>query len=120
MTPDELKQRTKDFANRVLKLVDQLPANRVSARILADQLGRSGTSVAANYRAACKGRSRAEFIAKLGVVEEEADESQLWIELIGDNNLIPAKRLAPLHREACEITAIIAASRKSARENARR
>ena len=76
MTETELKQRTKDFALRILRLVDSLPENR-SGRILANQLGRSGTSVGANYRAACRSRSTAEMISKLSVVEEEADESGL-------------------------------------------
>jgi four helix bundle protein len=113
MTPEELKARTKRFALRVFKLADSLP-NKVSARVLANQIARSGPSVAANYRAACKARSRAEFISKLGVAEEEADETQLWLELIAESGLVPALKLGPLHQEACELTAIIAASRKSA------
>ena len=78
------------------------------------QITASGTSVAANYRSACKARSRKEFIAKLGVAEEEADETQFWLELISDSGLIPIKRLESLHQEARELTAILAASRKSA------
>jgi four helix bundle protein len=119
MTPDEMKSRTKRFALRCLKVADQLPQNKPSGRILANQLGRCGTSVAANYRASCKARSAAEFIAKLGVVEEEADESQFWIEVTGEHGLLSRKRLEPLHKEAGEITAIIAASRKTAVQNKR-
>lgn len=113
MTPDELKLRTKQFASAVLKLVDKLPGT-ITARVLANQIARSATSVAANYRAACKGRSKAEFIAKLGIVEEEADETQLWLELIQEHGLVAPPQVAPLLQEAKELTAIIAASRKSA------
>ena len=81
MNKDELKQRTKTFALRVMKLVEHLPKTS-EGRVLGDQLLRSGTSVAANYRAACRARSTAEFISKLGNVLEEADESALWMELI--------------------------------------
>jgi len=80
MDENELKQRTKRFALRVMKLVDVLPKNTVG-RAIGGQLMRSGTSVGANYRAVCRARSKAEFIAKVGVVEEEADESAFWMEL---------------------------------------
>ncbi len=113
MTPEELKKRTKQFALRMLTLADSLP-NKPSGRVLANQIAKCGTSVAANYRAACRGRSKAEFISKLGVAEEEADESELWIELAMEHKLIAPRRLAPLHKEAGEITAILAASRKTA------
>jgi len=116
MNAEEMKTRTKSFSLRVIQLVNALPKSSV-ARVLGDQLLRSATSVAANYRAACKGRSRAEFIAKLGTVEEEADECQLWIELIGDAGLIQKQLLASLLSEAKELTAIVAASRKSAFRN---
>ena len=112
MTERELKLRTKVFALRVLKLIDSLPDKR-SGRVLANQLGRSGTSVGANYRAACRSRSTAEMISKLSVVEEEADESAFWLELVGDHGLMPAGKLAPLLREADELTAIMVASRKT-------
>jgi len=91
----ELQQRTKSFALRVLKLIEHLP-NSIGGRILANQLTRSGTSVGANYRAACRARSRAEFASKLGTVAEEADESLYWLELIRDGNFVPAKKLASL------------------------
>ncbi|MCX7677500.1 MAG: four helix bundle protein [Alteraurantiacibacter sp.] len=113
MTPEELKARTKKFALRVLKLADSLPRT-VSGRTLAAQIADSGTSTASNYRAACKARSRKEFVAKLGIAEEEADETQFWLEMIMDSGLIPAKRLQSLYQEARELTAILAASRKSA------
>lgn len=88
MDEKELKERTKQFALRVMKLVDALP-NTISGRAIANQLVRSGTSVGANYRAACRGRSKAEFVAKLGVVIEEADECEYWLELIIDGELLP-------------------------------
>ena len=113
MNPEELKNRTKKFALRVLNLADQLPRG-VKGRVLSDQIARAGTSAAANYRAACKARSRREFIAKIGIAEEEADEVQFWLELICEDKLVPANRLKDLHQEARELTAIFAASRKSA------
>jgi len=113
MTPEELKARTKQFALRVLKVADSLPRSP-SGRTLASQIADSGTSVASNYRAACKARSRREFIAKLGIAEEEGDETQFWLEMIMESGLVPAKRLESLLQEAHEITAILAASRKSA------
>ena len=119
MNAEEMKNRTKAFSLRVIQLVKALPKSSV-ARILGDQLLRSATSVAANYRAACKGRSRAEFIAKLGTVEEEADECQLWIEMIGDAGLMHRQLLGALLGEAKELTAIVAASRKSAFRNRHR
>ena len=112
MTEKELKERTKVFALRVLKLIDSLPDTR-SSRVLAGQLGRSGTSVGANYRAACRSRSRAEMISKLSVVEEEADESAFWMELLADHGLVSPAKIAPLLREADELTAIMVASRKT-------
>jgi four helix bundle protein len=119
MDQEELKQRTKAFALRVMKMVDSLPRKR-SADVLGRQLLRSATSVASNYRAACRARSPAEFMAKMGIVEEEADESAGWIELIGDAGLLSPKRLAPLCQEASELTAITVASIKTARKNAKR
>jgi four helix bundle protein len=109
----DLKARTKEFALRVMKLVDALPRT-IQGRAIANQIIRSATSVAANYRAACRAPSRAEFIAKIGVVEEEADESCFWLELIIDSGLLTKGRIRPLLREAGELVAIMAASRKSA------
>lgn len=113
MNENEMKQRTKQFALRVMKLCRALPKT-VDGKAVAGQLVRSGPSVGANYRAACRGRSKAEFIAKLGVVEEEADESAFWMELIIDGNLLPARRVQPLLQEAEELVRIIARSRLTA------
>jgi four helix bundle protein len=112
---DDLKQRTKQFAIRIVKLVRALP-NSIDGRTIGNQLIRCGTSVAANYRSACRGRSKAEFVSKLGVVEEEADESVFWLELIVDTKLMEEKRVDPLLKEANELVAIFVASRKSARK----
>jgi four helix bundle protein len=113
MNAQDLKDRTKQFALRVMRLVDALPETPKGCAI-ASQLVRSGTSVAANYRAACRGRSHAEFISKIGVVEEEADETVLWLELIIEDKHMPDKKVAPLLKEANELTAIMAASYISA------
>jgi len=113
MTEDELKKRTKRFALRILKLVAALPKT-VAGRTIGGQLVRSGTSVPANYRAACRARSKAEFISRLGVVEEEADESALWLELIMEGALMKKTRVEPLWKEADELVAIMTSSRKSA------
>ena len=113
MNADDLKRRTKKFALRVMKLVDALPNTR-SGNAIGGQLVRSGTSVGSNYRASCRARSRAEFIAKIGVVEEEADESAFWMELIIEGGLLPSGKVTALLNEAGELTAIMAASRISA------
>jgi four helix bundle protein len=113
MNADDLKKRTKEFALRILKLVAALPKT-VQGRAIANQLVRSGTAVAANYRAACSGRSKAEFIAKLGTVEEEADESAFWLELIIEGELLKENLVTPLLNEASELTKIMASSRISA------
>lgn len=112
----ELKQRTKQFGLRTMKLVAALPENKVG-RTIGSQLIRSATAVGANYRAACRGRSRAEFIAKLGIVIEEADESGYWLELVIEGDLMPKNLVEPLLLEANELTAIMVASRKSAISN---
>ena len=117
MTQDDLKARTKDFALRVIKLVRALPKT-VEGRAMAGQLIRSGTSVAANYRASCRSRSKAEFVAKIGTVLEEADESLLWIELIVGANLLPPKRCEPLLIEANELVSIMVPTRKSTLDGA--
>ncbi|MFA6458713.1 MAG: four helix bundle protein [Patescibacteria group bacterium] len=113
MDKNELKDRTKKFALRIIKLVEKLPQN-IAAWTIGKQLIRSGTSVAANYRAVCLAKSRADFIAKLGIVVEEADESIFWLELIIESKIMPSKLLEPLLQEAKEITAIMVASKKSA------
>jgi four helix bundle protein len=112
MKSAELQQRTKGFALRVLKLIEQLP-NTIGGRVLANQVARSATSVGANYRAACRARSRAEFASKLGTVAEEADESLDWLELIRDGNFVPEKKLSSLVSEADELTAIFTAGRRT-------
>jgi four helix bundle protein len=112
----DLKARTKQFALRVMKLVDALPRT-IQGRAIANQIIRSATSVASNYRAGCRARSRAEFIAKIGVVEEEADESCFWLELIIDSDLLTEERIHPLLSETNELVAIMAASCKSALGN---
>ena len=114
MTENELKDRLKAFALRAMTLCQALPGS-ASGRTLANQLIRSATSVGANYRAACRARSRAEFMAKLGIVEEEADESAYWLELITESGMLKKAQVAPLLAEADEITAIISASRKTVR-----
>ena len=114
MNKEELKARTKRFALRVMKLVDALPKT-VSGRAIGNQLVRSGTAVGSNYRASCRARSRAEFIAKIGIVEEEADESAFWMELIIEGGLLPARKVEALLKEANELVAIMASSRISAK-----
>ena len=113
MNADDFKKRTKRFALRILKLVEALP-NTVAGRTIGGQLVRSGTSVGSNYRAACRGRSKAEFIAKLGIVEEEADESAYWLELIIEGALLNALLVQPLLDEANELTRMAAKSRVTA------
>jgi four helix bundle protein len=118
MDAEDLKSRTKGFALRILKLVAALP-NTLPGRTAGGQLIRAGTSVASNYRAACRGRSRAEFIAKLGIVEEEADESAFWLELIIEASLLRAGVVQPLLDEANELTRIMASSRITASRKVR-
>jgi four helix bundle protein len=112
MTKRELLERTKQFAWRIFKLVGALPQT-IQGRAVAAQLIRSGTSVAANYRAACRARSKSEFVAKLALVEDEADESAFWLELIIETKLVDAAKARPLLTEASEIAAIMAASKKT-------
>ena len=114
MTPEELRDRTREFSLRVVKLTTSLPHNRIGD-VFARQLVRSGTSVAANYRAACRGRSHAEFVSKIGIVEEEADETVFWIELATDAGLAEKNLVEDLLVEGREILAIITASRKTAK-----
>jgi four helix bundle protein len=112
----ELLTRTKSFSLRILKLIDHLPRT-MSGRAIGNQLVRCGTSVGANYRAACRSRSRAEFAAKLGIVAEEADETVYWLELLGDANLPSEGKLSGLLHEANELTAIFTAARRSSSRN---
>jgi four helix bundle protein len=114
--PEQLRDRTKKFAIRVVRLYQALPS-KPAAQILGKQLLRSGTSVGANYRAACRARSRAEFAAKIGIVLEEADETLFWLELLADTDVFSTKRLDLLTAEARELTAIFTASRDTARSD---
>lgn len=117
MTPEELKVRTKSFALRVIRLVETLPRSQ-AARVIASQILRSATSVGANYRAACRAQSHATFAAKLAIVEEEADETIYWLELLAESDCVRPERLEQLTKEAHELLAIITASRKTAQKRA--
>jgi len=112
---EQLRERTKAFALRIVKLFRSLP-RATEAQVIGKQLLRSGTSVAANYRGACRARSRAEFVSKLGVVLEEVDESVLWIEMLIDAGIVKKARLDQLLSEARQLTAIFTASRQTAKQ----
>jgi four helix bundle protein len=109
----ELLVKTKAFSLRTLMIIDRLPRT-TSGRAIGNQLVRSATSIGANYRAACRSRSRAEFAAKLGTVAEEADETVYWLELIMAGELLPKKKVEPLFCEANALTAIFTSGRRSA------
>jgi len=113
---EELKKRTKAFAIRVVNLFRRLPRTE-EARTIGRQLLRSGTSVAANYRAVCRSRSKAEFVAKIGIVVEEIDETIFWIELMADTEIFKKERLKDLVTKANELLAIFAASQRTARSS---
>ena len=115
---ERMKERTMSFADTVLSLVDRLPRTP-AGRVIAYQLADSATAVAANYRATCNARSRREFIAKLGVVVEEADESACWLELINRRGLLPANEVRPVLLEALEVRNVMAKSVGTARANLR-
>ncbi len=115
MTSDEFKKRTKAFALRVIHLVDSLPKSR-TAGIIGAQLLRAGTSVGANYRAACRARSTADFIAKRGIVEEECDESTYWMELLIEAGIMKKSSISNLLDEANEILSMVIASIKTSRK----
>jgi four helix bundle protein len=114
MTREEMKKRTKSYANRIVKLCSALPSGWI-AQTLGKQLLRSGTSVGANYRAVCRAKSNSDFINKLRIVEEECDESLFWMEMLVENNLVKVSQLYDLMKEADEILAIVVASAKTAR-----
>lgn len=116
MSETDLKKRAKEFALRILKLVDVLPKT-TAGRALASPIVRSGTSVAANYRAACRAKSTADFIGKMGIVEEESDETLLWLELLEESELVTAAKLPAIKQEANELIAITVASIKTSRRN---
>ncbi len=109
MDANQMKQRTKAFALRIIKLVETIPATQ-TGRVLGRQLLRAGTSVGANYRAACRAKSNADFISKMGTVEEEADETSYWMELLVDAGLVKQRKLDLLLKEADELVAITVAS----------
>ena len=117
MTKEELKHRTRTFAVSVIRYVETLPKNKAND-VITYQIIKSATSVGANYRSACRGRSTAEFISKLNIVIEEADETSYWLEIIGDTNTnIDKEILNKLHRESNELTAIFTASSKTIKAN---
>ncbi len=115
--PEELRDRTKAFALRVIRLFRSLPY-RTDTQVLGKQLLRCGTSVAANYRAACRARSKAEFIARIAIVAEEADEAVLWLELLIESGIIKSEMTVALLREAKELAAILTASKETAKKSA--
>src|SRR5215471_2886435 len=114
MNREELQARTKRFALRVMKMTDALPRS-AKGKIVANQILRSATAVASGYRAACRARSKADWIDKIGRALEEADESLLWLELTEEGALLPARKISALKQEAAELTAIFAAIHKSSR-----
>lgn len=114
MTEVEFKKRTKEIALRVIKLVGSLPRS-TTAEVIGKQLLRSGTSIGANYRAACRGKSTADVLHKLAIVEEEADESLYWLELLMDSEIVPSKKLSSLYSDIDEIVAMTVASIKTLR-----
>ena len=114
--PEQLRDRTKAFALRVIRLFRSLPC-KTDTQVLGKQLLRCGTSVAANYRAVCRARSKAEFIARLGIVAEEADEAVLWLELLTESEIVRAELTAGLLKEARELAAILTASQQTAKKD---
>lgn len=118
MTPDELKHRTRTFAIEVIKLAKSLPNDFVTAHI-SRQLTRSGTSVGANYRSSCRAKSEADFISKMSTVEEEADETGYWLELLIETNAVSAKAVAAILSESEQLVRIAVASIKTARGRSR-
>ena len=118
MTRDEFRTRTFRFGVRCIRLAESLPKS-LAAQIAAKQLIRCATSVGANYRAAIRGRSRGDFVSRMGIVEEECDEALYWIEVILELALVPAARTSELQREANEILAIAVSSIKTARKNSK-
>jgi len=119
MTPEELRARTKAFALRVVKLYRSLPRT-ADAQVMGKQLLRCGTAVAANCRASCRARSKAEFAARIGIVVEEADETGFWLEMLGDAEIVKVSLLEELLTESKELTAIFTATMMSARRTASR
>jgi four helix bundle protein len=119
MDAEELKQRTKKFGLNIIKLVESLPSTK-TGKVIGNQLLRSALSVGANYRSACRGRSKADFISKVGITIEEADESQHWLEMLNEAGIVAPDKLKPLMQESNELVAILTASAKTARDNLNR
>ncbi len=119
MSTDDFRKRTFQFGIRVVRLVQALAKTEV-ARVIGNQLLRAGTAVGANYRAAARARSRADFVAKMGIVEEECDEALYWLEMLVELQLVDEGRLKDLRTEANEILSIVVASIRTARGNAKR
>ena len=117
MNPEDMKKRTMEYALRVVRLVGSLPKDPVS-RHIGGQLLRAGTSVPANYRAACRARSKAEFVSRMGIVEEEADEALFWMEFLIAAGIMPSGRMGDLMNEGNEIVSIVVRSRQTARARA--
>jgi len=118
MKNDALRERTKQFALRIIRMFARLP-KKTEAQVIGKQCLRSGTSVAANYREASRARSTSEFIAKLGIVEQELDETLLWLELLVESQIVPAPKMAALHQETEELLKITVSSIKRAKQNRR-
>jgi four helix bundle protein len=115
--PEQLRDRTKTFALRVIRLFRSLPY-KTDTQVLGKHLLRCGTSVAANYRAVCRARSKAEFIARMGIVAEEADEAVLWLELLIESGIVKSQLTKGLLKEARELAAILTASQQTAKRTA--
>ena len=116
MTAKELQDKTKNFAIRIIRMVDSIPDTK-AGRVISNQILRSATSIGANYRSACKARSKADFISKITIVEEEADETAYWLEIIQETKLISPSKLTDLYQETRELTAIFTSSGKTAKAN---
>ena len=118
MNSTEMKRRTKEFAKKIIELCRALPNNR-EGRLIGNQVFKSGTSIAANYRAACRGRSKAEFVSKLGIVLEEGDETLFWLELINEMEICDENLVPSLMQECDELVAIVVSSIKTAKQEKR-
>ena len=119
MKGEDIKTRTKEFALRIIKMTVAIPIH-YSSQAISHQIIRSATSVGANYRAACRSKSRRDFVNKMKLVEEELDETSYWLELIEETNVFPAGKVSPLIDEAQELISIIVTSIKTARKNEKR
>ena len=119
MNQEQMKMRTKEFAKQVINLCRQLPNTR-EGQLIGNQFFRAGTSVGANYRAACRARSRADFVAKLGIVLEETDESLYWLEILAENKIMGAGSLEGLTNEAKQLLAIFVSSLNTAKGRSKR